>query len=304
MIALVKPTMDVVGEIDDNLARIEANERENLALVLRNGRLLSDTKNGLKHGEWLPFLSQTRYANKAREAQKHMQIWRRWEGRIARLMQAGVLAPINPELDWVNRLSAGQVNIALSVVYALTPDNIPDSALDIALAVLEQDGHLESPQLPDIVEAAEMVDNLPPGKTSDAVRELVTKHGVTNPDVVRLLPQLAQEKPNLVKEWTETGAVYIQASNDGDGEQIPLRRASVTDVRLALGDNDLHVALRQQEEREKWQRDHGYVRVGDPVVGTRLEIVAHLMELFANSRDNDIFRAVLFRHTDQPETDT
>ena len=269
--------MTVVDIINQNNQAIKMHTRKSIACALNNGRLLTEKKAEIAHGSWLKWIANTNYTSVSK-AQQHMRLWKTWKPYIDNLLQLGIIEYDNFEEKFVDSLDDNNLEIALSCLQSLTSSNTPDLSLGLAIKVLNKENILQRDTSTLIIEIAKIIDECSSDLDKQILESFVVNHGVRSPEVIASINQILKHRPELVKEWELNGFIHIISQVGREGYSIHISKASVTDIKLALGDMELQKSFSQYEKLEEWRRNKGEKKIGT-ISGKRQSIIEQLSSI-------------------------
>lgn len=224
------------------------NDRDNLTQALKAGRILKEIlKPTIAHGEWERYiLNNTEYRN-VRQAQIDMQIWSAWKPFAEQLVANGVISSdAFLEQSLVSNLDEEAVHISISAMAQFAYKDVPQLALEIALKKMETGGDgFTISGAKKIIEVAKAIEVLPDDNSKKIAQTLVSEHAVDNAEIINEIPRLSRENPQIIKEMVETGTIFVPGV-DGDGQHVPLDKASKTDVQIAANRDSIESELVNQ----------------------------------------------------------
>ncbi len=241
-----------IKEINDSLRRRASNNRDNVTQALRGGRHATSLKARVKAedlGNWETWVVENTDYDSARQAQNDMQFWRAWKDRIDELIEVGVINDLdNPESQLVGTLDDNAVTISLSAMEEFKRKGVPDSALEYALDALRK-GPVSIHDAQAIVQTAKAIEALP--QEFRAMAEgLYHEHGLSNPQVIAMIPQMA-EQPGMLREIESTDHIYVP----GLDRQVPIAQAGASDIEIALGRYGIEEELEAQAKAHDIRED-------------------------------------------------
>jgi len=280
-----------ITAVNDTIKQRERNNRDNITQALRAGRILSEhLKPQIPHGEWRQWvLDNTDYVT-VRAYQSDIQLWEAWKGYADQLVELGIVKDVRqPEYELVSDLDDETVSTSLSALQLFMRKGTPDSALDMAIKDLQRENSgttgLSIKRAGTLIETAKAIEELPEVDRQTA-RTLYNEHNLTNPDIIRQLPNIRSKAPDIIDDMMASGFVNVPGVNNGQGRAVNLSNASLTDIELSMGDADVTNELQyqndkrqQREEREETGRKWKFEQ---SIEGSRLSIIEQLKIMMDN----------------------
>lgn len=264
--------------INETIRRRKLNRRDDITQALKAGRALTELKPTIPHGKWQEFvLANTDYTS-VREYQIDMRFWEYWKPYVDRLQASGIIFDLNsPENDLVGSLTDEEIQVCFSALHEFTSSNVPEFAIEAALKSIESGNGLTIADSKRIAAAAKKVENLESETVRDIARDMIVNSGVTNPDVLELLPTVIAEAPEIIQEIRDSGHIFVPGVNNGDGRQVKIANASRTDLEIVLGRHSIEEELsRQKEIKDDLFEVNGFDYLGT-IEGSPSDIINQIM---------------------------
>jgi len=292
----------VINDISETIRIRRNNHRHNVVLSLRAGKLLLEViKPTIEHGHWQNWIVEnaTRIGydsignDPVRLAQGDMQLWKTWKEHIPRLIEIGAISPMldssNPQLEeqLVQSMNDEHINISLAAMQTFVSKNVPEVAIDRAIIELVETKKLTSEDAKRIVAASTAIENLPDDMKS--IGQTLYDKGLRNADIIKRLPDMISEHEEVVEEMILSGHLHVPGVGNGEGQQIPIRDISTTDVDIVTNRADIEQELTIiQETRSSLDaqkdRKQNFTYL-ESFQGTKEQIIHQLNQLMATNPD-------------------
>jgi hypothetical protein len=266
----------IILSINETIVRRRKNTQDSIAQALKSGRLLTELKELVPHGDWENYVMSKTIYTRFRQAQEDMALWRRWSPHIDDLIKLNVVPQNWEESNIVELVFDGDpLEISLDALRQLASSSVPQEATALAVEVFGA-GNIEkitATTTKQIARVAEIINELPE-TTREKVQRIVVEHGIINPDVVKRLPE-ALESPTITEDIEKTGHLFVPGVNAGEGAQISLSNVGVSDIEIATGRAKIEEEIMSQQE----YRRHDEFEYLGTIEGSRREILEKLNEI-------------------------
>lgn len=303
-----------VKAVKETTKKRNENNRDNLTQAMKAGRALTEIKKQVPYGQWTKWLQDNALemgyglvSNEApeRAAQYDMALWRGMELHQSRLVEMGLIDPLDSEdSDVIDSLDNDSVVIAIGAFYELTRRNAPDDAIQLALDRIAsgkyEPNEFTRGEAKKLVAFTKAVAGLPEKHKGTA--KILQSKGLDNPQIVSMLPKLAEEHPDLVEEMVASGTISVPHKE----EQLPIDSISVTDIELATGYADTQEAFGYIERNKpltteiKESRKRNF-KQGGVYEGTAAQVEKLLQDALKKKKGR-LIRVVWYEQEDEEES--
>lgn len=292
----------MIEAINETIRIREENEINTFVQALRAGRLLSEIKPTIKHGEWTAWVQDNTRYNHIRVAQMDMKLWVTWSPYAEKLAELGIINDDDDKEQAIaDKLNIEVINTSLQAMRQFTKRDTPELALQIAMdELLEGVNIIDESRAKNIIDIARAIEELPDDDKTVAM-ELVSKHNLQNDEIIKSIPTIRAKSPELLDEMVATGHIPVPMTDESNGRDervVPISKASRTDVDISLGEHGIVSELERQDKFKRGFADQQIQRDNFKFLTTFTGTKEELIELLSSEMtDDEIYKVNLFERT-------